>query len=82
MRRYHFKNGREVVRYEVGDKVKITRKDIFHLKNVKGKNRWGRITDIDGEYIMVKPRYKRWEIELYRCEIEPFEKVSRNAYIY
>ena len=58
--------------YKVGDKVQIIRQDIFHLKDITGKRRWGTITQIDGAYIYVRPRYKRWEVELYDCEIAPF----------
>ena len=64
-------NNRTYTQYEVGDKVQIIRQDIFHLKDVTGKRRWGTITQIDGAYIYVRPRYKRWEIELYDCEIAP-----------
>ena len=53
---------------KIGDKVKILRKDIFHLKYVK--NPVGTVTEIDGSYIMVRPRYKRWVIELYQNEVE------------
>lgn len=64
-------SGKTEYLYEVGDQVMIVRKDIFHLKDVKGKQRWGTIVHIDGGYIYVRPAYKRWEIELYDCEIKP-----------
>lgn len=58
---------------KVGDKVAIVRQDIFALNDVQGDKRVGTIKSIDGAYIMVKPRYRRWEIELYGCEIQKME---------
>ena len=53
---------------KIGDKVKILRKDIFHLKDVE--NPTGTVTNVNGSYITVRPRYKRWVIELYPNEVE------------
>lgn len=50
-----------------GDKVEILRKDIFHLKHRKNRN--GRIANIDGALIDVKPMWCDWIIELYPNEI-------------
>jgi len=55
---------------KVGDRVKILRSDIKDLKH-RDKPVTGRITEIDGEYVMVKPSWCRWVIELYRVEISP-----------
>jgi hypothetical protein len=51
----------------VGDRVRILRKDIFHLKHRKNRN--GVITNINGAYIMVRPMWCSWEIELYPNEL-------------
>jgi hypothetical protein len=58
--------------YDVGDRVRIKRKDIFHLAHRKNRN--GVITAIDGSYHFVRPMWCRWEIELYPNEIEPVAK--------
>ena len=54
--------------YKVGTKVEIIRIDIKLLEHSK-RPIYGRITGIDGEYIMVRPSWCSWEIELYRYEI-------------
>ena len=54
---------------KVGDKVFILRTDIKSLEHRK-KPVYGRITGIDGEYILVRPQWCRWVIELYRSEIK------------
>ncbi len=51
----------------VGDRVKILRRDI-HLLNHRW-NRNGRVTHVDGSYIMVRPMWCHWEIELYPGEM-------------
>lgn len=50
-----------------GDKVKILRRDIFNFSHRKNRN--GRITNIDGALIDVKPMWCNWVIELYPTEI-------------
>lgn len=60
--------------FKVGDTVRILRQDIFHLKGVQGDDRIGKIVGVDGAYIYVRPKNKRWEIELYAGEIELFKK--------
>lgn len=52
----------------IGDRVRILRKDIRDLDH-RSDPVYGRIIRIDGEYVMVKPMWCRWEIELYRSEI-------------
>lgn len=52
----------------VGDRVRILRKDIRDLDHRKDPV-YGVITNINGAYIMVKPSWCRWEIELYPNEI-------------
>ena len=53
---------------KVGQKVKILRKDIHHLKHRKIKT--GKITEVDGYLLLVKPSWCDWEIELYPNEVE------------
>lgn len=53
---------------EPGDRVRIIRTDIFHLEHRKNRN--GIVTNRDGDYILVRPMWCKWEIELYPCEIE------------
>jgi len=50
-----------------GDKVEILRKDIFHFNHRKNRN--GRIINIDGALIDVKPMWCNWIIELYPNEV-------------
>lgn len=54
----------------VGDKVEILRLDIGTALQKKAKPLYGRVMSIDGYYIMVKPRYQRYIIELYPNEIK------------
>lgn len=65
------------MKFKVGDKVRILRMDIFHLKHRKNRN--GIITEIDGEYIYVRPMWCRWTIELYRHEIKLVQKNARSS---
>jgi hypothetical protein len=57
---------------EVGDRVLITRQDIFHLKH--RKIRTGVIKHIDGAYIDVRPSWCWWITELYPNEIKVLGK--------
>lgn len=57
---------------EVGDRVEIVRRDIFHLK--QRKIRTGVIKNIDGAYILVRPSWCWWETELYPNEIKVLGK--------
>jgi len=55
---------------KIGDRVEIKRKDIFYLKHRFRKGKvFGKITDIDGAYISVRPMWCKWEAELYPEEI-------------
>jgi len=55
---------------KVGQRVEIIRQDIFHLRHRLSKGKvYGFITDIDGQYILVRPAWCKWEIELYPCEL-------------
>ena len=54
---------------KVGDKVEILRTDIKSLEH-RTRPVLGVIDDIDGEYILVKPHWCNWVIELYRSEIK------------
>lgn len=62
--------------FEVGDRVKILRKDIYNFKNHKSKS--GRIMSIDGDYILVKPFHCKWEIELYPNEIKLLSRPKKS----
>ncbi len=53
---------------KIGDKVKILRKDIILLNGRKNRN--GKITSIDGAYILVRPDGLKWEVECYENEIK------------
>lgn len=54
---------------KVGDKIKIRNKnEVFALKHRKTRN--GVITNINGSYILVRPMWCKWEVELYLCEIK------------
>ena len=53
---------------KVGQKVLIKRKDIFHLKHRKNRN--GIVKSVNGDYILVRPMWCSWTIELHPCEIE------------
>jgi hypothetical protein len=52
----------------VGDRVKILRKDIAGLYHRRNRN--GRVTHIDGSYILVRPMWCHWETELYPGEVK------------
>jgi hypothetical protein len=81
MKRWLDYKGEEKFNYEVGDKVKILRQDIYHLQNVQGEKRWGTITEvITADVYIVRPRYCRWETELYYGEIEPHKKSRLMTY--
>lgn len=58
--------------FKVGDKVYIKRQDIFHLQHRKNRN--GRIISIDGAYILVRPMWCKWVIELYPNEIKLLDR--------
>jgi len=58
--------------FNIGDKVEILRKDIFHLKNVK-RPIYGFVQNVDGDYIDVMPEGVDWIIELYPNEIKEAE---------
>ena len=51
----------------VGDRVRI-KPEIFHLKHRKNHN--GIVTHINGGYILVRPMWCSWEVELYPNELE------------
>ena len=57
-------NRTEYPRFKVGDRVLITR------YSLEWNGKMGFITEINGEYHYVRPRWYKHEIELYRCEIE------------
>ena len=55
------------MKYMVGDKVGILSNIPFGLKH-RAKVR-GVVTNIDGNYILVRPLWCKWETECYSCEL-------------
>lgn len=55
------------MKFEVGNKVGIISNKPFPLKHRK-KIR-GIITNRDGDYILVRPLWCKWETECYPCEL-------------
>jgi hypothetical protein len=52
---------------KIGDRVEILRRDIHAMKHRKV---WrGRVVDIDGAYILVRPHWTSFEVSLYQTEI-------------
>jgi len=56
-------------RFKVGDKVEIIGNIPFQLKD-KPKPLLGTITNIDGAYILVRPKFQRYECEFYSGELD------------
>lgn len=54
--------------FSIGDKVKILDRDISGLRHRKNWN--GRITHINGAYILVRPMWTNREIEFYPNELK------------
>ena len=59
----------EQIKFYVGDKVEIIGNIPFYLKD-KPRPLLGTITEIDGAYILVRPKYQRWEAEFYPGELK------------
>ena len=59
--------------FKINENVEIVGNIPFHLKN-KPRPLLGRITHIDGLYILVKPKYQRWEAEFYPNELKHITK--------
>ena len=55
-----------------GVKVEIIGNIPFHLKD-KPRPLLGIITNVNGAYILVKPKYQRWEAEFYPNELKIIE---------
>jgi len=55
--------------FKVGDKVEIIANIPFQLKD-KPKPLLGTITNIDGWYILVRPKFQRYECEFYSSELK------------
>ena len=55
-------------RFKVGDKVEIIGNIPFQLKD-KPKPLLGTITNIDGAYILLRPKHQRYECEFYSGEL-------------
>jgi len=60
-------------RIKVGTIVEIIANIPFQLKD-KPRPLLGRITAIDGYYVLVKPKYQRYECEFYPNELKVFIK--------
>ena len=52
-----------------GQKVEIIGNIPFHLKD-KPRPLLGRITNVDGMYILVKPKFQRYVAEFYPSELK------------
>jgi len=64
-------------RFEKGDWVEISEANIpAPLKNTP-KPVIGRVTNVDGEYVYVKPKNQKWEAEFYHGELLPIKMVLR-----
>lgn len=57
------------VGFKIGDPVEIIGNIPYQLKD-KPRPLLGKIIDIDGAYILVRPKYQRYECEFYRGEIK------------
>ena len=53
-----------------GDKVEIVGNTIVFSKEGKLPPYLGTIVSVDGEYVMVKPKYQRWVGQWYRNELK------------
>lgn len=62
---------------EIGTKVEIIGNIPFCLKNAK-KPLIGTVTNVNGFYILVKPRYKRFVAEFYRNELKVINNGNEN----
>jgi hypothetical protein len=56
-----------------GDKVEIIGNIPFHLKD-SPRPLLGTVVHVDGAYIDVRPRYKRWIAEFYPNELRKIKK--------
>lgn len=59
--------------FRKGDKVEIVGNIPFHLKKIP-RPLLGTVTHVNGGYILVKPRYKKWEAEFYSNELRYLDK--------
>jgi len=60
--------GKNMARFQIGDKVKIMTTVTLKKGPVFGAK--GVVEQIDGEYIFVRPNYYKHFIECYACELE------------
>lgn len=56
-------------KFKVGDRVEIIGNIPFQLHK-EPPPFLGKITDINGAYIYVRPKYKRYICEFYSCELK------------
>jgi len=59
--------------FKKGDRVEIIGNIPFQLKD-KQKPLLGTVTNVDGFYVLVRPKYARYEAEFYPGEIKHLEK--------
>ena len=57
-------------RFEKGDWVEILGNIPFPLKD-KPRPIIGEVTNVNGEYVLVKPKYQTWDAEFYHSELQP-----------
>ena len=65
-------------RFEKGDWIEM--KDPGNIPYaLKDKPRpiIGKVTKVDGEYVLVRPKYHKWEAEFYHSELLPLKKDLR-----
>lgn len=62
---------KKISQFKIGDRVKIKVKisGLEHRKIL-----YGRIDDINGNYILVKPMWIEWYVECYPNELEKLER--------
>jgi hypothetical protein len=58
---------------EKGETVEIVGNIPFHLQKAK-RPLLGTITNVDGSYILVRPKRRKWEAEFYPGELRPVGK--------
>ena len=59
-----------------GDKVEIIGNIPFQLKD-KPRPLLGTVTNVDGSYILVKPKYQRYVCEFYPNELKKIQKTKK-----
>jgi len=61
--------------FKKGDKVEIVGNIPFQFKD-KPRSLLGTVTNVNGSYILVRPKYRRYECEFYPCELKAIRDAS------